>query len=67
MRVARKAAGMSQETAALASGLHPTYWSDVEQGYSNVSLLTLVRLADALGVAPAVLTGRLTLRPPAAY
>lgn len=55
VREARHARGLSQEKLAFATGLHFTYVSDVEQGRRNVSLLTLVRLADGLGVPPPAL------------
>ena len=43
-------------------GLHPTYLSDVEQGYRNVSLLTMLRLAEGLGVSPTAMVDGLMLR-----
>jgi transcriptional regulator with XRE-family HTH domain len=43
---------MSRQQLAVASGLHPTYIGDVEGGVRNVTLLTILRLANALGVTP---------------
>lgn len=50
VRAARHAKGWTQEQLAEASGLHFTYVSSVERGERNVSLLNILRLAEALGV-----------------
>lgn len=50
IRFHREKLGISQEELAHHAGLHRTYISDIERGTRNVSLLNLVRLADALGV-----------------
>lgn len=49
--------GWSQEKMAAASGLHRTYISLVERAACGVSLDTLEKIADALGVTPAELLG----------
>lgn len=49
--------GWSQEKMAAASGLHRTYISLVERSACGVSLDTLEKIADALGVTPAELLG----------
>ncbi len=46
----RLEAGYSQEAFADRVGVHRTFMSTVERGASNVSLSTLVRIADALGL-----------------
>lgn len=43
---------MSQEDFADAANLHRTYIGGVERGERNVTLLTVWRLAEALGVDP---------------
>ena len=50
VRSTRKRSGISQEELASRSELHRTYISDIERGSRNPSLLTMVRLASALGV-----------------
>ena len=53
IRVERKRSGLSQEDLAAAAALHRTYVGSIERGERNVGLLNIVRIAKALGVAPA--------------
>jgi transcriptional regulator with XRE-family HTH domain len=55
VRELRSARGWSQEDLAAAVKLHRTYVGSVERGERNVSLLNIVRLAEALGVSPSEL------------
>jgi transcriptional regulator with XRE-family HTH domain len=57
LRALRRAAGHSQEAVALASGLDRSYLGKIERGQSNVSLINIHRIADALGVEAAELMG----------
>ncbi len=41
---------LTQEELAYSAGLHRTYVTDIESGKRNVSALTLLRIADALGL-----------------
>jgi CheY-like chemotaxis protein/DNA-binding XRE family transcriptional regulator len=51
VKVYRNHLGLSQEELAERSELHRTYISDVERGARNLSLLSITRLAHALGVS----------------
>lgn len=48
----RIAKGLSQEQLALKADLDRTYISGIERGKRNVSLLNIVRLAEALDQSP---------------
>ena len=50
VRKRRHGVGWSQEELAERSGLHRTYISDLERGARNVSLETIGKIAQALGV-----------------
>ncbi len=53
VRDKRKALGsISQEELADRAGVHRTYIGGVEQGRRNVSLLTIIKIAEALAVEP---------------
>jgi transcriptional regulator with XRE-family HTH domain len=58
VRELRVQAGLSQEQLAGAAGLHPTYVGGVERGERNLSMLTLRRLSDGLGLRPSELLER---------
>jgi transcriptional regulator with XRE-family HTH domain len=51
----RKEKGWSQEKLALESGLARSYLGGVERGQRNIALINICRLADALGIKPAML------------
>jgi len=52
LRAHRKAKGLSQEGFAEAAGVHRTFMGALERGERNVTLQTVERLADRLGVDP---------------
>lgn len=52
VRVVRQDRAWSLETLGERSGLHWTYIGQVERGRRNISLLNIVRLAQALEVNP---------------
>lgn len=55
IRTVREIRGLSQEELADLAHLHRTYIGGVERGERNVSLVSIWRIADALGVDPSVL------------
>ena len=55
MRYLRLKRDLSQEKLAEIADVHRNYVGLMERGEANVSLLTLVALAKALGVRPAKL------------
>jgi transcriptional regulator with XRE-family HTH domain len=50
VRRERMKLGISQEEAAERSGLHRTYFADVERGTRNIGLLNILAIAKGLGV-----------------
>jgi transcriptional regulator with XRE-family HTH domain len=57
VRALRRKLGVSQERLAFAAELDRSYVSDVERGNRNVSLVNIVRIAEALRVTPSELLG----------
>jgi transcriptional regulator with XRE-family HTH domain len=55
VRKLRQAKALSQEQLALDAGLDLSYISNIEGGKRNVSLGSILKLANALGVKPAKL------------
>lgn len=53
LREQRHRTGLSQEKLAARAGIDRTYLGGAERGERNVALVNVVRLAEALGVAPA--------------
>jgi transcriptional regulator with XRE-family HTH domain len=49
MRKFRIQAGISQEKLAELADVHRTYVGDVERGERNISVVNMVKVADALG------------------
>ena len=64
LRLHRKATGLSQEAFADLLGIHRTYMGGLERGERNVTLKTVERVADRLGIEPAVLLGPVEPTPP---
>ena len=50
LRGVREKRGWSQEELAFECGLHRTYIGAVERGEYNVTILTLRRITDTLGI-----------------
>lgn len=55
VRERRQALGYSQDTFADAIGMHRAYYSSIERGARNLTLSTIARVADGLGVSLAKL------------
>jgi transcriptional regulator with XRE-family HTH domain len=55
LRAVRKDRGWTLRFLAAKAGVHWTYLGQVERGERNVSLLTILRLAKALGIDAGVL------------
>ncbi len=62
IRQARKDQRLSQPALAARTGLNPTYIGQIELGQRNLSVLSLVRIAEALGIALASLLTPLEAR-----
>ncbi len=58
LRKQRKSRYLSQESFADLLGVHRTYVGDLERGERNVTLRTVERLAERLGVPAADLLAR---------
>lgn len=50
LRIERAARGLSQEELAAQAGLHRTYIGSVERSERNISIDSMERLAQALGL-----------------
>ena len=61
---ARKRRHLTQEEVSHRSGIHATEVSRIERGLRDPRVTTLLRLADALEVSPAVLLRGVPLTPP---
>ena len=55
IRRERARVGLSQEALAFEAEIDRSYMGGVERGEQNLSLMSLKRIADVLGVKPAVL------------
>lgn len=52
LRAYRVARGLSQEDFAEVVGVHRTYMGGLERGERNITLKSLERIAERLGVGP---------------
>lgn len=57
VRQLRKARKLSQEALALEAGLDRSYVGSIERGKSNLALINIHRIANALGVEAGELLG----------
>lgn len=63
VRRLRRARGLTQEALAELASLGPVHLRSIERGVENVTLATIVALADALAVPPGTLLRKATLPP----
>lgn len=59
IRVRRLQLGLTQERLGERAQLHRTYVASLERGHRNIPVVTLLRLAQALGVDAGVLVAGL--------
>lgn len=57
IRARRLAIGMTQDGFADAIGMHRAYYSALERGKWNLTVKTLVKVAEGLGVSAAQILG----------
>ncbi len=55
VRTVRESKNFSQEILAELCGLHRTYIGGLERGERNISVLAIVKIANALNVTPSQL------------
>ena len=55
IRARRQALGLSQDQFADKIGMHRAYFGALERGKWNITILTLIRVAQGLGVSAATL------------
>ena len=53
--IARKERKISQLSLAIASGVSKSYLCDIEHGRRNISVLLVIKIAEALRVSPSSL------------
>lgn len=58
MREFRKERGISQEAFALKCGVDRAHYGGMERGERNPSFTSVIKIADALGIAPSQLHRR---------
>jgi transcriptional regulator with XRE-family HTH domain len=63
LRAYREARGYSQEAFADVLGVHRTYMGSVERGERNLSLRSVERIAECLGLPPLKLLTSLRSTP----
>jgi transcriptional regulator with XRE-family HTH domain len=63
LRRLRTRDGLTQEQLAERAGLGPVHIRNIERGVENVTLATLVALADAFNVLPGQLLRKAVLQP----
>lgn len=62
IRTLRKQRGYSQEEFADIAGFSRSYYTEIETGKRNVSVLNLIKIIEALNVSPNEVIGSLKLK-----
>ena len=57
MRAARKQMGYSQEEFADIAGFSRSYYTEIETGKRNISILNLIKIMEALNTDPSQIIG----------
>jgi transcriptional regulator with XRE-family HTH domain len=57
IRAARKQRGYSQEEFADIAGFSRSYYTEIETGKRNISILNLIKIIEALGIDPNEIIG----------
>jgi transcriptional regulator with XRE-family HTH domain len=55
IRMARKRKGYSQEAFAELAGFSRSYYTEIETGKRNISVLNLIKIMEALNIAPDII------------
>ncbi len=55
MRTRRKGLGLSQETLADAAEIDRSHMGKIERGERNVTILNVIKIAEALDIKPSAL------------
>ena len=55
LRARRSELGFSQESFADSIGMHRAYYSSIERGARNITVLTLIRITDGLDTKAAAI------------
>ena len=58
LRSERKRLGLSQELLALDSGIDRSYVGGIERGEHNLTIIGLIKIADALSMKPSELLAK---------
>ena len=57
IRAARKRTGYSQEAFAGIAGFSRSYYTEIETGKRNISILNLIKIVEALDIEPNEIIG----------
>ena len=59
IRAARLQAKMSQEEFAAEAGFSRSYFTEIESGKRNISILNLIKIMELTGTGPELIVGRI--------
>lgn len=64
LRAYREERGLSQEAFAEVVGVHRTYMGGLERGERNLTLRSLEKIAEIIGVDPVAMLAPVSMAPP---